>query len=123
MSMEEDLCVHRGWPLCQQKNILESTVDSLYVYRKRSLCQYYMTFMSMEEGRPLTEEDLWWKKTFDGRRPLTEFAERKVGKKFSYEKEFTFDGRGPSTVEDLWWKKTFDGVCGEKSWKKISPTK
>ena len=46
------------------------------------------------------EEDLWWKATFDGSRPLTE---DKVWQKA------TFDRRRPLTENNLWRKTTFDG--------------
>ena len=46
------------------------------------------------------EDDLQWKKTLGGRRPLVEEDLR--GKK-------TFGGRWPSVEDDLWWKTTFSG--------------
>ena len=46
------------------------------------------------------EDILWWKMTFDGRRPSLEDNLRW---------KTTFDGRQPSMADDFWLKTTFDG--------------
>ena len=46
-----------------------------------------------------TEDDLWQKTTFDGRRPLTED---------DLWRKTTLNGRRPLTEDHLWWKTTFD---------------
>ena len=50
--------------------------------------------------RPLTEDDLWRKTTFDGR---LLFMEDSLWRKM------IFDGSRPLTEDDLWWKTTFNG--------------
>ena len=52
-----------------------------------------------DRRRPLTEDDLWRKITFDGRQPLMEDDRWQMT---------TFDGRWPLTEDDLWRKMTFD---------------
>ena len=53
------------------------------------------------DGRQcLNEDDLWQKTTFDGRQPLTED---------DLWQKTTFAGRRPLTEDDLWRKMTFDG--------------
>ena len=49
----------------------------------------------------LMEDDLWWKATFDGRRPLRE--DNLWGKT-------TFDWRRPLMEDGLWGKMTFEGL-------------
>ena len=51
-------------------------------------------------GRPLMEDDLWWKTTYNKRWLLTE---NNIWQKT------TFDRRQPLTEDDLWWKTNFDG--------------
>ena len=46
------------------------------------------------------EDNLWWRTTFDGRRPLTED---------DLWRKTTFDGRWPLMEDDLWRKTSFDG--------------
>ena len=57
--------------------------------------KYKMNQGVMVGGRQPSEEDnLWWKTTFGGRRPLV---------------EDTFGGRWPSVEDNLWWKTTHGG--------------
>ena len=53
--------------------------------------------------RPLMKEDHWWKTTFEGRWPQREddFYGRRP--------KTTFDGGPPLMEDSLWWKMTFDG--------------
>ena len=54
---------------------------------------------TFDRRRPLIEDDLWWKTTLDRRPSLTEdYLSRKM----------TFHGRRPLTEDNLWRKKTFD---------------
>ena len=50
--------------------------------------------------KPKNRNDLWWKKTFDGRWPLT---------KDDLWRRTTFDKRRPMAEDNLWRKTTFDG--------------
>ena len=52
------------------------------------------------ENDPKEEDNLRWKMTFDGRRPLMED---------DLLRKTTIDGRRPLAEEDLWQKTTFDG--------------
>ena len=56
------------------------------------------------------EDDLWWKTTFDGRRPLTEeaFYGRWPLMEDNLWWMLTFDGRQPFMEDDLWWKTNFE---------------
>ena len=56
--------------------------------------------ITFDGRRPSMEDDLWWKTTFDGRWPLMEDT---------LWWETTFDRKQSSIEEDLWWKTTFDG--------------
>ena len=56
--------------------------------------------MTLNERRPLMEDNFRWKMTFDGRQPLMEDNLRWT---------LTFNGRRPSMEYDLRWKTTFDG--------------
>ena len=51
--------------------------------------------------RPLIEDNLWWKMTSDGRWPL-----RRPLMKGDLWWKRTNDGRRPLTEDDLWWKMT-----------------
>ena len=65
-------------------------------------------------GSSEEEDDLWWKTTFDGRRPSMEGNLR-------WKK--TFDGRWPSIKENLRWKTTFDGrqpLTEDNLWQKTT---
>ena len=63
------------------------------------------------------EDDLWWKMTFGGRRPLVEdklrFKTTFWGRQPLVEDNLcwktTFGGRQPSVKDDLWWKTTCSG--------------
>ena len=67
----------------------------------------------------IMEDDLWWKKTFDGRRPLMEnnlwwkttFDGRWPLMEDIFLWETSFDGTWPLMEDylDLWWMTTFDG--------------
>ena len=48
----------------------------------------------------MLEDDLWWKMTFGGRRPLVEDH---------FWWKTTFGGRQPLVEDDLWWKTAFGG--------------
>ena len=54
------------------------------------------------ERRPLIEDDILWKTTFDGRQPSVEDNLRW---------KTTFGGRQPSVKDNLWWKMTFGGMA------------
>ena len=70
-------------------------------------------------GLNMTEEELWWKMTFDGRRILwkTTFDGRQSFKEDNFWMEdhlqwnTTFDRRWPLMEDDVWWKTTFNGRC------------
>ena len=56
------------------------------------------------------EDNLWWKTTLDGRRPLmATFVGRRPLTEDDLWWKTTFDRRQPSTEDDLWRKTTFDG--------------
>ena len=66
------------------------------------------------------EDDLWWKTTFDGRRPWmkedhwwkTTFEGRWPQREddfYGRRPKTTFDGGPPLMEDSLWWKMTFDG--------------
>ena len=56
--------------------------------------------MTFDGRRPSMEDGLWWKTTFGGRWPLVED---------DLWWKMTFSGRRPSVEDDLWLKTTFDG--------------
>ena len=59
--------------------------------------------------RPLVEDDLWWKTTFRGKRPLglTTFGIRQPFIEDNLRWKMTFGGRRPSVEDKLCWKMTF----------------
>ena len=69
--------------------------------RRRPLMEEDLQWKTTFDGRrPSMEDDLQWKITFDGRRPLIED---------DHWRKTTFEGRWPLTEDDLWRKTTFDG--------------
>ena len=84
--------------------------------------------------RPLTEDDLWKKTTFDGRRPgrrhlmeddiwrKTTFDRRRPLTEDDLWRKTTFDGRRPLMEDNLWWKTTFDGRWPDGRWPLMEDT-
>ena len=72
---------------------------------------------SFDGRQPSKEDDFWRKMTFDGRLHLTEadpwrkttFDRRQPLMEADLWRKTTFDGRWPLMEDDLWWKTTFDG--------------
>ena len=68
---------------------------------KMTLTEDDISWKTTFDGRqPLMKDHLWWRKTISGRQPLT---------KDNLWWKTTFDGRGPLSEDDRWWKTTFDG--------------
>ena len=67
--------------------------------KKCRLCHFRYIFWWVSVVEDKTEDNLWQKTTFDGRRPLTED---------DLWWKMTFDGRRPLTQDDFWRKIIFD---------------
>ena len=80
-------------------SILVCEYATIYIIME-SMCVCVSVRLCITEGRrPLTEDTIWRRTTFNGRQPLTED---------DLWQKTIFEGKRPLTEDNLWWKTTFD---------------